>query len=45
MVALIVRFLEQGNGKLSESARTKEFSALQPDEVEMIENKYREVFI
>ncbi len=45
MVALIVRFLEQGEGKLSERARIKEFSALQPEEVEVIENKYREIFM
>jgi Fic family protein len=44
VVALIVRFLEQGNGTLSERARTKEFSALQLEEVETIENKYREIF-
>lgn len=45
MVALIVRFLEQGDGKLSERARTKELFALKPEEIEMIENKYREIFI
>ncbi len=43
-VALLIRFLEQGNGKLSERARSKEFDALSEDELEAIENKYREVF-
>ena len=43
-VALLVRFLEQGNGKVSERARTKEFQALTNDEVESIENKYNEIF-
>jgi Fic family protein len=36
-VALLVRFLEQGNGKLSERAQTKEFQALTSDEVASIE--------
>ena len=43
-VALIVRFLEQGKGKLSERAKTKEFQVLQDEEVEAIENKYQEIF-
>lgn len=45
MVALIVRFLEQGKGTISERAKTKEFSALRPEEMEIIENKYREIFL
>lgn len=44
MVALIIRFLEQGKGTLSERARAKEFSVLQPGEVKIIENKFREIF-
>ncbi|HTE24096.1 Fic family protein [Flavitalea sp.] len=44
MVALLVRFLEQGKGKLSERARTKEFAALTDDEVKRIEEKFKEVF-
>ncbi|HEY9560676.1 MAG TPA: Fic family protein [Anseongella sp.] len=43
-VALLIRFLEQGRGKLSERARTKEFGALIPDEVMRIEEKYSEIF-
>lgn len=43
-VALLVRFLEQENGKLSERAKTKEFKELTDGETEMIENKYREIF-
>jgi len=43
-VSLLVRFLEQGNGKLSERARTKEFQALTNDEVVSIENKFNEIF-
>jgi hypothetical protein len=44
IVALLVRFLEQGNGKLSERAQTKEFQALTSDEVVSIENKFNEIF-
>lgn len=44
-VALLVRFLEQGNGKLSERAKTKEFKDLTEKEVEWIENKYQEIFL
>jgi hypothetical protein len=44
LIALLVRFLEQGKGKLSERAKSKEFSALKADEVELIETKYQEVF-
>lgn len=43
-VALLVRFLEQGNGKLSERAKTKEFKELTEEEVAAIENKYQEIF-
>lgn len=45
IVALLIRFLEQGNGKLSERARAKEFNALTDEEVEAIEKKYQEVFV
>jgi Fic family protein len=44
MVALLIRFLAQGNGTLSKRAREKEFSALLLEEVVAIEEKYREVF-
>jgi len=43
-VSLLVRFLEQGNGKLSERARTKEFAPLNDNEVVFIENKFNEIF-
>lgn len=44
MVAMLVRFLEQNNGKLSKRATTKEFKALTEREIEDIENRYREIF-
>lgn len=43
-VALLVRFLEQGGGKLSERAKSKGFRALEKEEVKTIENKYEEIF-
>jgi hypothetical protein len=45
MVALLVRFLEQGNGALSKRALKKEFLDLKELEVNDIENKYQEIFI
>lgn len=45
LVALLVRFLEQGNGVLSKRALKKEFSDLQESEISDIENKYQEIFI
>ena len=44
MVAMLVRFLQQGNGKLSERAKANEFAALKADEIIVIENKYGEIF-
>ncbi len=43
-VTLLVRFLEQYNGKLSKRAREKEFAALTDDEVVEIENNFKQVF-
>jgi len=43
-VALLVRFLEQGNGKLSERTKTNEFKELKDEEVAAIENKFQEIF-
>jgi hypothetical protein len=43
-VALLIRFLEQGKGKLSERAKTKEFQALNEQEINAIEEKYKEIF-
>lgn len=43
-IALLVRFLEKGQGVLSQRAKEKEFRVLKASEVRMIEAKYREVF-
>ena len=43
-VALIVRFLDQGKGKLSERAKSKELETLNEEEIKEIENKYQEIF-
>lgn len=45
MVALLIRFLEQNNGFLSERARKKEFSALNGEEIKQIEKKFREIML
>ena len=44
LVSLLVRFLEQNDGVLSERARTKEFALLTNDEVHVIEKHYQTVF-
>lgn len=44
MVALLVRFLEQNNGKLSKRAKTKEFEALSDSEIVDIEERYHHIF-
>jgi Fic family protein len=44
-VALLVRFLEQGNGKLSKRSKEKEFIQLSEKEIIEIENKYSEIMI
>jgi Fic family protein len=44
-VALLVRFLEQGEGNLSERAKSKEFQVLSIKEIEEIENKFQEIFL
>lgn len=41
---LLVRFLNQNEGKLSKRAREKEFSALTNAEIKVFESKYEEVF-
>jgi Fic family protein len=43
-VALLIRFLEQNNGVLSNRSRTKEFSALNNNEIQLIENHYQNIF-
>jgi Fic family protein len=45
MVALLVSFLEQGEGKLSKRAINKEFIALKETEIKDIENTYSQIFI
>lgn len=42
--ALLVRFLEQGHGKLSKRARSNEFRNLSQDEIVSIENAYADIF-
>lgn len=44
-VALLIRFLEQGKGQLSERAKSKEFQELTADEVLRIQEKYQNIFI
>jgi len=44
LIALLVRFLEQGNGTLSKRAIEKEFANFTEKEVQEVENKYTEIF-
>lgn len=44
-VGLLLRFLEQNNGKLSKRVLNKEFAALEEKEVREIETTYRSVFL
>jgi Fic family protein len=44
LVALIIKFLEQGNGTISKRAREKEFPALSDDEACDIEKIYLQIF-
>ncbi len=44
LVALLILFLNQNDGKLSKRARNKEFTNLTEQEVKTIENKYDEIF-
>lgn len=41
---LLIRFLHQNDGKLSNRARDKEFSSLTDEETQMFENKFKEIF-
>lgn len=43
-VALLVRFLEQNNGQLSQRAKDKEFAKLSTMEIQMIEERFKEIF-
>jgi hypothetical protein len=40
---LLIRFLYQHNGKLSQRAKEKEFSALTEEEIKVFENKFKEI--
>lgn len=40
---LLIRFLHQNDGKLSNRDRSKEFSALTDEEVQVFENKFEEI--
>ncbi|MDT8394435.1 MAG: Fic family protein [Bacteroidales bacterium] len=44
LIALLVRFLEQGEGKLSKRAREIEFNMLANEETLLIENIFHEIF-
>lgn len=44
LVATLVRFLNQNNGKLSQRVQSKEFVNLTKDEIIAIETKYHEIF-
>jgi len=44
LVSLLVRFLEQNNGKLSKRAKKNEFEALAENEVKNIEENYKLIF-
>lgn len=44
LVSLMVKFLEQENGRFSKRAREKEFKALTEDEINTIESKFQAVF-
>jgi hypothetical protein len=44
MIALLVRFLSQNDGKLLKRAQNKEFKELSVDEIFQIEEKYAQLF-
>ena len=44
LIATLNRFLEQNNGKLSKRAKAREFEVLSNEEVQKIEETYREIF-
>lgn len=45
LLSLLVRFLEQGSGKLSKRAREKEFKALRQTEIDYLQSTYQEIFL
>lgn len=44
-IGLLINFLNQNNGKLSNRAKNKEFAKLTEREVQDIETKYEEIFL
>jgi hypothetical protein len=44
LVDLLIRFLSQNNGKLSQRARQRQFEKLTAQEILVIEQKYTEIF-
>ncbi len=44
MIALLIRFLEQGEGKLLKRAVEKEFRMLNEEDIDHIERVYAEIF-
>lgn len=44
LVDLLIRFLDQNDGKLSKRAREKEFEKLTDNEIQAIQEKYAEIF-
>lgn len=44
LIALLVQFLEKGNGQLSKRAKLKEFKELHEEEVKEIEATFKEIF-
>ena len=44
-VALLVRFLEQNNGEISQRGKTSEFKALTDQEIDEIEDRYKKIFL
>jgi len=45
MIALLVRFLEQNDGKISKRAREREFESLLESEISEIENHYHSIML
>ena len=45
LVDLLIRFLNQNNGKLSKRAKEREFKKLTDREIQAIEQKYAEIFV
>jgi hypothetical protein len=43
-IDLLIRFLSQNQGKISNRGRSKEFEALKDEEVQVIESKYQDIF-